>query len=143
MSGIEQVTKEELDAVLENCPILTQDTIRIVEQANKIIALETENAELKRQLSVAHQDYRELSDAAVGVTTERDNLIAENIRITKLRDHDFEELAELAELKRQIAEGELIPSKVAESYLSELSEGNVSEMTLGIKEFAKREAGAK
>jgi len=75
--------------------------------------------------------------------TENAELKAENIRITKLRDHDFEELAELAELKRQIADGELIPSKVAESYLSELSEGNVSEMTLGIKEFAKREAGAK
>jgi len=39
--------KEELEAVLKNCPILTQDTIRIVEQANKIIALEAENAKLK------------------------------------------------------------------------------------------------
>jgi predicted deacylase len=51
MNGIEQVTKDTLTAVLEKCPILTQDTIRIVEQANKIISLETENAELKRQIA--------------------------------------------------------------------------------------------
>jgi hypothetical protein len=71
--GEQPSDKEEMDAVLKNCPILTQDTIRIVEQANKIISLDTENAEIK----------------------------AENIRITKLRDHDFEELAEL---KQQIAD---------------------------------------
>jgi hypothetical protein len=46
--GEQPSDKEELEAVLKNCPILTQDTIRIVEQANKIIALETENAKLKK-----------------------------------------------------------------------------------------------
>jgi len=87
---------------------------------------DTERDELKRQLSVAHQDYRELSDAAVRVTTERDELRRQldevkesqiSIRCNR-RNRDktlptWEEVndfvAELygdnKELKRQLAEG--------------------------------------
>jgi hypothetical protein len=77
--------------------------------------------------------------------TENAEIKAENIRITKLRDHDFEELAELAELKRQIAEGELIPFDMIRPILGawhskDCKSDNFLEFT---KEFAKREAGAK
>jgi DNA repair exonuclease SbcCD ATPase subunit len=146
--------------------MLSARIVELSSLAMKNSRLETENAELKRQLSVAHQDYRELSDAAVRVTTERDSLKAENIRITKLRDHDFEELAELAELRRQlaegpvcgpcehkraraflerqIAEGELIPLDAAFAMTIEAVDEEARIVTRKrIKEYAKRVAGAK
>jgi hypothetical protein len=93
------------------------------------------------------------------IETERDELKAENIRITKLRDHDFEELAELAELKRQLAEGPVCgpcEHKRARAFLErQIAEGELillevvtewlDNVDIGedLQDFAKREAGAK
>jgi cell division protein FtsB len=71
--GDQPSDKEELVAVLKNCPILTQDTIKIVEQANKIIALEAENAKLKS----AVDDLREELSRLQSVVGEEDCLIIE------------------------------------------------------------------
>jgi hypothetical protein len=113
----------------------TESPFCIIGRLEKLV---TENAELKAKVEELKRDLDR-------VFPERDELKAENIRITKLRDHDFEELAELAELKRQIAEGELIPFDMIRPILGawhskDCKSDNFLEFT---KEFAKREADAK
>jgi len=128
--GEQPSDKEELDAVLNRDQ--TEHGVEYV-AAEAYRQLETENAELKAKVEELKRDLDR-------VFPERDELKAENIRITKLRDHDFEELAELAELKRKIAEGKLIPLEV---YIWWTEEEGMNIPVIGgmsLQEFAKREA---
>jgi chromosome segregation ATPase len=119
-----------LDAEVRDLKRQIGELKELVEMKSGTIELwKEEHTELCKQL---HRQGSEYTEACHDLAVQRDELKAENIRITKLRDHDFEELAELAELKRQIAEGELIPYQVILEWV--VSRDN------DLKEFAKRKA---
>jgi flagellar motor switch/type III secretory pathway protein FliN len=138
------------DKLAAGLPMLPKD-VEIINQAN--VSLDAEVGELKRQIGELkelvgmksgtielwkeenaepckqlHRQGSEYTEACHDLAVQRDELKAENIRIIKLRDHVFAKLAELDELKRQVAEGELIPYQV------------ILECDNDLKEFAQRKA---